>query len=288
MIDRRRESFLQRTVAAPVLLAAAIASQGAFAQAREEPLWEAGAGVAVLQLPDYRGASHSQAYAFPVPYFVYHGDIFMADRHGLRGVLFGSDRLVFNLSVGASLPVDSSKSREREGMPNLRPTVEVGPSLDLTLWRASDRRAKVDLRLPLRGAVSVESKPRFVGAQFFPHASLDVSDVAGLAGWNFGVLAGPVYTDRRYNEYYYSVPPAAATAIRPAYEARGGYGGVQSIAALSKRFPRFWIGGYIRHDTLAGAVYESSPLVSARRYTAGGIGLSWIFGESSRRVVVRD
>jgi hypothetical protein len=39
---------------------------------------------------------------------------------------------------------------------------------------------------PLRAAVTVESHPRYVGAQFFPHLNLDVNDVAGFGGWNLG------------------------------------------------------------------------------------------------------
>jgi len=33
-----------------------------------------------------------------------------------------------------------------------------------------------------------------------------------------------------------------ATAWRPAYQASGGYAGAQAITALSKRFPRYWVG----------------------------------------------
>jgi len=287
-VRARREgpAVAPRTIVAFAVTALACAA--AHGQSRDEPLWEAGAGIAALYLPDYRGASQGRVYALPVPYLVYRGDFLKADRHGLRGMLFDTDRVDLDLSVGAALPVDSSRSPEREGMRDLRPTVELGPSLDVTLWRAADRRVKVDLRLPVRGAVTVESRSRYTGVQFFPHLNVDVRDVAGLAGWNLGVLGGPVYTDRRYNEYFYSVGAADATPQRPAYDARGGYGGAQFIVALSKRFPRFWVGAYLRHDTLRGAVYEASPLVGSRSYTAGGIGLSWIFGESSRRVPVSD
>ena len=278
-----------RSLAATVLLAMTVlACATSTAQQPDEPLWEAGAGFAALRLPDYRGSSQSRWYALPVPYFVYHGDFFKADRHGVRGVLFESDRVDFNLSVGASLPVDSSRSEVREGMPDLRPSIELGPKVDLTLWRTGDRRARLDLRLPLRGAVTIESHPRYIGAQFFPHLNLDVTDVGGLAGWNLGVLAGPVYTDRRYNQYFYAVTPEQATASRPAYDPGGGYGGAQFIVALSKHYRQFWVGGYLRRDTLAGATYAQSPLVTSLRYVAGGIGVSWIFSESSRRVPVDD
>lgn len=258
------------------------------AHGREEPLWEAGIGVAGLHFPDYRGSDRSRTYALPAPYFVYRGEILRADRHGLRGVFFDSDRLDLNLSVGASLPVRSSENRAREGLPDLRPSVEFGPALDVNLWRHEDRRTKLDLRLPLRAAVTVESDPRYIGWQFFPHLNVDVNSPGGLAGWNLGMLAGPVFTDKRHNRYFYEVSSAHATASRPAYSPGGGYAGMQFIVALSKRFPKFWAGGFVRYDTLKGAAFEASPLVTSKRYVAAGIGISWIIGESTQRVTVSD
>ena len=277
---------MRRTLAASVL--AALALTPAAATARDEPLWEAGIGAAALRFPDYRGSEQSHTYGLPAPYFVYRGEIFKADRHGLRGTLFNSDWIDLNLSVAASLPVDSSKNRAREGMTDLKPSVEIGPSLDLTLWRAADRGAKVDLRLPLRGAVTVESDPRFIGGQFFPHLNIDIHDPLGFGGWNLGMLVGPVFTDKRHNHYFYSVPAQYATAERPAYETDGGFAGTEFIVAISKRFPRFWVGGFARYDTLRGAKFESSPLVTSKRYFAAGIGVSWIFGQSSQRVPVNE
>lgn len=265
---------------------AVLALGAAPAAALEEPLWEAGMGVAALHFPDYRGSSRSNTYALPSPYFVYRGDIFKADRHGLRGIFFKSDRIDLNVSVGASLPVDSEDDPVRAGMPDLKPSFELGPSLDVNLWRAGDRKAKVDLRLPVRGAITVESDPRFIGTQFFPHVNLDVAGPFGQTGWNLGMLAGPVFTDSRYNRHYYGVESQYATASRPAYRPDGGYAGMQFIAALSKRFPRFWVGGFVRYDTLRDAEFAASPLVTSKRYLAGGFGISWIFAESSRRVTV--
>ena len=273
------------------LLVAALAAPALAldASAREEPLWEAGLGVAGLHFPDYRGSSQSHAYALPAPYFVYRGDFFKANRHGLRGIFFKTDRMDLNLSVGASLPVDSSDNRAREGMPDLKPSIEIGPSLDITMWRSADQGAKLDLRLPLRAAFTVESHSRFIGGQFFPHANVDIHNPFGFAGWNLGVLAGPVFTDSRYNRHFYEVPVQLATADRPAYAAPGsGYAGLQFLLALSKRFPSFWIGGFARYDTLKSAAFEDSPLVTSKRYVAGGIGISWIFRESPVRVPVTE
>jgi outer membrane protein len=254
--------------------------------ARDEPLWEAGLGIGALAFPDYRGSDQSRGYVLPAPYLVYRGDGFRADRNGLRSLLFNTDRVDLDLSVGAALPVSSSKNRAREGMPDLKPSLEAGPALNVLLARADDRRWNLELRLPVRFAVTVERNPEFVGTQFYPHLNVDVHDAFGFGGWNLGMLAGPVYTDGRYNRHFYSVPAAFAAPGRPAYDAHGGFGGTEFIVALSKRFPRFFIGGFFRADSLRGAQFEDSPLAKSRRYVAGGIGVSWILGASEKRVPV--
>ena len=254
--------------------------------ARDEPLWEAGVGLGALSFPDYRGSDQSRGYVLPAPYLVYRGEGLRADRNGLRGLLFNTDRVDFDLSVGAALPVSSSRNRAREGMEDLKPSLEAGPALNITIARADDRRWSLDLRMPVRFAVTVERDPRFVGTQFYPHLNVDVHDVLGFGGWNLGVLAGPIYTDGRYNRHFYSVPAAFATAERPTYEARGGFGGSEFIVALSKRYPRFFVGGFLRADSLRGAEFEDSPLVKSRHYVAAGVGVSWILGASQKRVAV--
>ena len=275
--------------------AAALAAFGAAmvsacpAHAKEEPLWEGGLGVGAIRFPQYRGSEQSTNYVLPVPYFVYRGDFLKADREGARGVFFRNESLDINLSLGASLPVDSKDNRAREGMPDLRPTIEVGPSFELTLWRSSRRDAKLDLRLPVRAAFSVESNPRFVGTQFFPHLNVDIRNEEYFPGWNLGVLAGAVLTDQRYNRYYYEVEPQFATATRPAYTPPGGgYAGTEAIVALSKRFPKYWVGGFLRYDTLNNARFADSPLVTSKHFIAGGFAIAWILGESKERVDVPD
>jgi outer membrane scaffolding protein for murein synthesis (MipA/OmpV family) len=275
-----------RAALLPVLLAMTLAP--AAAAAKDEPLWEAGFGVAAIHFPYYRGSAQERTYALPAPYFVYRGDIFKADRYGMRGVFFRTDRLDLNMSFGASLPVESEDIPVREGMPNLKPSVEIGPSLDYTLWRSEDHDTRLDIRTPLRAAISVESSPRYIGAQFYPHANVDFANAFGIPGWNLGVQAGPVFTNSRYNRYYYGVGEEFATPSRRAFDPQGGYAGVQFLSSLSKRFPKYWIGAFVRYDTLSGAEFEASPLVTSKRYFAAGFGISWIFAESSTRVAVPD
>ena len=251
-------------------------------------MWEAGLGLAGGYFPHYRGSDQSRGFVFPIPYGVYHGEFFKADREGVRSILVKNESVDMSVSVGASLPVDSEDNRARQGMPSLRPSIEVGPKLQLTLWRSPSERMKLDARMPLRFAFSVESRPQFVGTQFFPHLNLDIRGPAGLRDWNLGLLAGPLFTDRSYNRYFYEVAEEFATASRPAYKPGSGFAGMQYLAALSRRFAKLWIGGFVRYDTLGGAAFEASPLVTSKRYLAAGLGVSWIFAESRDRVKVED
>jgi outer membrane scaffolding protein for murein synthesis (MipA/OmpV family) len=268
--------------AAACLLCALAAAPAA---AGELPLWELGVGVGAFALPDYRGSDEGRGYVLPVPYLVYRGEFLRADRHGIRGELFESERVKLNLSVAASLPVNSSRNAARAGMPDLDPSAEVGPSLELALWRSSDRRDLLELRLPLRAAFTLESSPRAIGWVATPNLNLDLAGRGALAGWNFGFMAGPVYGSRRQHEYFYGVAPQfAQQPARPAYAAPGGYAGLQFLAAASRRFDGFWVGAFVRADTLRGAAFEASPLVKRDTYFAAGAGIAWVLGVSRERV----
>ena len=268
--------------------AAVLLAGSAAAGAADAPLWEVGLGVGAVSFPDYRGSDRQRVHAVPVPYVVYRGEFLKADREGVRGVFFDSDRVEINVSLGASVPVDSDGNDARRGMPDLDPTVEIGPSVDGTLWRSADERAKLDLRLPLRWATTVSGEFSDVGMVFSPRINLDVRDPFGYSGWNLGLLTGPIYADERNHAYFYDVAPRYATATRPAYEADGGYSGTQFIGALSKRYPGYWVGAFVRYDTLSGAAFEDSPLVKRDNAWAAGFGIAWMLGQSSQRVPIDD
>jgi hypothetical protein len=221
-------------------------------------------------------------YVLPVPYLYYRGDFLKADRKGIRGKLFRQDWIELNISANATTPV--RRNATRAGMPDLRSTVEIGPSVDLHLWKSADERISFDVRVPLRAVFTVQARPHSIGAVFAPNAAIDIKDVLGFQGWYFGALAGPLFADHRYHDYFYTVAPQFATPERPAYEATAGYAGSEFLVALSKRYPSFWVGAYVRHDTLAGAVFENSPLVKRDNYWASGVGMAWIIHQSKRRV----
>lgn len=278
--------MVARLTAAPCWAMALALAWPMSLRAEQKPLWEAGLGVGAVAFPDYRGSEEVNVYPLPLPYFVYRGKFLKADREGLRGELFDRRYLELSLSMNATIPVSSGDNEARLGMPSLRPTIEFGPSLDVHLWRSAGGGMKLELVMPLRLPVTLESSPTTLGWNFSPRLNLDIADVAGRQGWNFGVGVGPLFGAARYHEYFYSVAPRYATAERPAYDARGGYSGTHILAAVSKRFPSYWVGAYMRYDNLHEAVFEDSPLVRQENYLTGGIGIAWMIGRSRRMVEV--
>ena len=127
--------------------------------------------------------------------------------------------------------------------------------------------------------------PRAIGLTFSPNLNLDFK----LPGkGNLGLLAGPLFADRSYHQYFYGVAPEFATPTRPAYDAPGGFAGWRATAAFSRRFGDAWVGAFLRYDDLHGASLAPSPLVRKLTGDTAGFGISWIFATSSQRVQTSD
>jgi outer membrane protein len=271
------------------VLLALIALAPCGARGGEFPLWEAGVGAAMIDFPDYRGSDERRVIALPIPYLVYRGELLKADRGGLRGEFFRNDRVDLHLSVNGSIPVDSSDNATRRGMPDLEPTLEIGARLDLKLLRDADRGIEVTLGLPARTVIAVDfPNSKNIGWVFQPEINIDFRDTWLGEGWKLGLSVGPLFGDRRYHNYFYGVPQDFATPERPAYNAPSGYAGSQLLGAASKRFRSFWVGGFVRLDTLAGAVFENSPLIRQNESFAAGLAIAWILGRSGKMVEAEE
>lgn len=256
------------------------------------PRWEIGAGVGGLSMPEYRGSDERRQYLLPVPAFAYRLDWLHADRSGVRARLLDTPRFELNVSLGATPPVRSNSSQARSGMPDVRPMIEVGPALDVHLWRSAAHGLVLDLRLPLRESITVGTHPQAMGATFAPRLNLDLLDVRlpGMAAnpWQVGLSGGPVYAGRRLDSYLYSVAPADARPDRPAYCAPGGYAGAQLFATISRREQSRWMGAFLRLDSVRGAVFEASPLVRRRDGVSVGFAVTWTIRRSRDTVASDD
>ena len=251
-----------------------------------EPLWELGLGVAGVRFPDYRGSDQSSTHVLPLPFVAYRGRFLRADRDGARAIIFAGKRIVVDLSLSASVPSKSNDNNARRGMPDLKGTFEIGPNLNVELFESGDKQFKLDLRLPVREAITLERSPKTIGVTFSPNLNLDVRRFAGA--WNLGMLAGPLFADRRYHEHFYGVAPEFATSTRAAYDAPGGYAGWRATVAISRRLGDAWLGGFVRYDDLRDARFAPSPLVRRDTGVTAGFGISWIFATSSQRVRSED
>jgi MipA family protein len=247
--------------------------------ADESPKTELGMGVVVLQFPAYRGSAQRSTLVLPVPYLEYRGDFFKADRQGLRGELFDSERVELSVSLSGSPPTKSTEIALRKDMPDLKPSVEIGPQLNVLLSSPANKSTTLKLRVPLRQGMTLESNPKNAGLTFSPNLNLDIVNPFGLSGANLGFVVGPIFTSQKQNDYFYTVAAPYATAARPAYQARSGYAGSQFLVSLSRRMGDVWIGSYVRYDNLRGAVFADSPLVATRNYVTAGIAVSYIFAK---------
>ncbi len=253
------------------------------ATGRSAPLWELGMGVTALRLAHYRGSDQSQTWLLPLPYFVYRGDIIRADREGARAMLLHGERFQVDLSVSGSAPTRSGDNLARVGMPSLKPTVEVGPNLNLYLMNGADWRLVA--RAPVRAAFTLQSSPRHVGWSASPYLTLE-----GRQGpWDIGWRVGTQWGDRGLHGYVYDVDPSYATSTRAAYRAKAGFGGWQSTLGASRRVgDSLWLGVFARADSVSGAAFADSPLVRQRSHLSGGIAVSWIFARSEKMVPLAD
>jgi outer membrane protein len=257
------------------------------AHAELRPEWEFGIGATAFTFPDYRGSDESRGYLLPFPYLIYRGDVLRVDRQGVRGVFFESDRVELDFSVSGTPPVDSSKNRAREGMPDLDPTFEIGPRLNVILLRDEARNRALSFRLPLRAVISTDlSYADVQGFTAYPNITYDARPRFFDYRWRLGLQAGLLYATSRYHRYFYGVDEAFATPERPAYTATGGYSGAALAASLTRRFQKIWVGGFARYEALKGVAFESSPLMRRDYAFTAGIAFAWVFAESKNKVDV--
>lgn len=247
------------------------------------PKWEFGMGAGLLSMPDYRGSDEQRTLLIPIPYFIYRGDVLKADRGGVRGRFFDSEKVDLELSMNGSPPVRSNKNTARSGMPDLDPSLEIGPQAIVRLIGNAKDTRRLDIRLPIRGVVT--SGFQAEGWVFTPALNLSITP---KNDWHIGAQIGAYYGNRRYHQFLYGVDTQYATSDRPAYTAKGGYGGWQVTGSLSRRYNKMWVGGFVRSSTVQGAVFEDSPLVRRRHNIYAGLGVAWVFSQSKEMVEATD
>ena len=207
------------------------------------------------------------------------------DGEDIRGFLFKSDRFNLDVSGSGSAPVKSTDNMARRGMPDLDPTFEIGPSLEVLVSENKEKTYKLSLSFPARALFSTNfSQVIYQGWIFTPRLNMEMFKRDPKGDWNWGVELGPVWGDQGYHNYYYRVDPAFAIPGRPAYSPQGGYSGLQTTVYIGKRFKGWKLNLFARTDFLNGAVFSDSPLVKSNTSILAGFAISYLFWTSSKMV----
>ncbi|MGL4576286.1 MAG: MipA/OmpV family protein [Burkholderiaceae bacterium] len=262
-------------------LACALAAGGAHAQeAREQPLWEAGLVSGAVSTPAYPAATERSSRGLALPYFIYRGEVFRADRDGIGARLLRTENTQLDVGFAASLPADSEDVAVRRGMPDLGTLVEFGPRLNVTLARPAPG-SRIKLELPLRAVLEFNSGVRGQGFAFEPEVAYETRNIG--AGVGLSASASLVFGDRKLGNYFYGVQPQFATATRPAFDASAGLIASRVSLTASRNLNRdVTVFGFVRLESYAGAANKDSPLYTKSSGTSAGFGLAWTLGRSTR------
>lgn len=249
------------------------------AWSEKEPLWELGLGIATLDNPHYLGSDQRETVALPVPYMVYRGDFFRADRDGINSSIYASERLNIQLSGGGALPVNSEDNTAREGMDDLDWIAELGPTLQYQLFKNDKHLLRFDV--PLHGAFTV-------GDSFFRHQGWTVNPrlhhSVDLGPWQLTSKLGPVFSDRRYHGYTYNIDQQDVRADRAFYQSNSGLTATRFSVSLKRRFNHYYVSLSAGYYDLHGAASEDSPLVKQDDYFSVALVFSRILAKSKTLV----
>ncbi len=276
----------RQPLAAPrfcALLLATSALWAPVAHAQEsaaQPLWELGVFGMGLKQQAYPGSSQQIDRALVLPFFIYRGQYFRADRGSVGLRALKTDTVEVDVGASGAFGSNSNDIEARQGMPDLGTLVEFGPRVK---WHLGEGPGKGKLRfdVALRGVFDLTSNLRDKGLSLEPELIFERTTGAGL---RYGTSVGLVFGDERLTDTFYGVAPAYATAARPAYQAHSGLIMSRLSLNLSQGLsPNLRVFGFARLTSVDGAANTGSPLVRQNTGSTLGFGLLYTFARSDAR-----
>jgi len=245
------------------------------------PRWEWGLGLGAAHLRDYPGSSHSSTYALPLPWFVWRSERAEVGREGGRGTLYRSRVQEIDFTLAANPPSDIDDNPERAGMEELDAVLEPGLRARWRFPLGSGWR--FGIQLPVRYALTLDDRLRSAGLGLHAEPGISI-DRNWMPGWNWSASLAAGFSEADYTDYYYGVPAADATPVRPAYSAGGGYAGWQASTRIGWRRGDLTTGVFVRYEHVGDAVFRDSPLVTREHGVTTGLTLMWRLGQSRETV----
>ena len=261
----------------------AVLSTAALAQADDRPggapLWELGGVALGVSQNAYPGSDQQVNRALALPYFIYRGDVFRADREtaGIRALK--TETLELDLGFAGAFGSGSDTIEARQGMRKLGTLVELGPRLKWDLG-AGPAGGRLNAVFPVRAVLDLSDQAAHRGWSFEPKLSYARrSD----SGWRYSASVSAIVADTRLAQTFYEVRSSEATALRPAYAAQSGLVSLRLGTTFSRSLGRDWnLFGFARLDSVAGAANESSPLVRRSTGATAGLGVAYTWMRSER------
>lgn len=247
------------------------------------PLWEVGVFTMGVSQQAYPGADQQLNRALLLPYAIYRGEVFRADRSGVgvRKVL--SPAVELDLGFAAAFGSRSNEIEARTGMPELGTLVEFGPRIQWTLGQAPGN-ARLRADFAVRGVFDVADRMTDKGVAFEPKL---VYERNSTMGWRYSVGAGLMFADQRLADTLYGVAQAYATPTRSAYAAQSGLVASRLSLSVSRAMtPNLRLSAFTRVDSVGGAANQNSPLVNKNTGATTGLLLTYTLAQS--QTLVRD
>lgn len=249
------------------------------------PLIEGGAGIFHARFPHYPSASTEFSLTLPYPTAIYRGEVLRADENGgLRSRFFNTENFEINLSLGGALPVSSEKISVRDGMPDLKTMVEVGPGF---IWHITSRknrpRFQLSLNLPIRLAISGDFKEVDDRGYVFNPFLFGFGRLLGTT--NIFYFASYRWADSEFQKTFFEVEPKFATNTRPTYYAKSG----SVLASVGLGFSHTF---HKKYQLFTGTSYTNyslnpnrdSPLYQSNTAFTYVFGCTWWFYKSKQTV----
>jgi MipA family protein len=247
--------------------------------AAQEPEWQLGAGLGVVDFRLYPGSNDNKIYVLPLPYFSYTSKFLEIDR-GIRGLLPFGPNWKLDISADFGLPVASEDSVVRAGMPNLDAIIQIGPSLEYSVVGNCFESEHIKLELPLRTAVSVDVDHQLNQGWIVEPRLVYEKHRSGRSGLYAKVKLGLRYATQDYHAYYYDVDSTYVTPQRTLFESDKGYNGLVIDLHTTWRQNDILFWGILRYQNLKHSVIQDSPLVEDHNYYFLGLGITWLLASS--------
>ena len=246
-----------------------------------QPLWELGAFGAAYSQQAYPGADKQVNGAIALPYFIYRGKYFRADRNALGIRALKTPTVEVDIGVSGAFGSSSDDIDARRGMPDLGTLVEFGPRLKWDLGPALGGRWQAEF--PLRGVFDLSDGAANRGVAFEPELQYER---AGAGGWRYSTGVSAVFANRKLADTFYGVAPRYATPDRPAYTAESGLVAWRlSLSASRQLAPDWRLFAFARLQSVAGAANKASPLVRQTTGATVGVGVAYTWAQSDRPAV---